>query len=276
MLSCFDHVTIAVRDLAEASARYALLLGAPPTWRGEHAQLGTRAALFGLENGLLELVGPRDEHAPEAEGLRAWVAANGEGLQALAFGTEDARALSEALRARGLRATPPQEGEAQGEDGRQRRYRVVELSPRATRGLSVLAVERADALSLRRRDLVPAAVSALDHVVVRTSDVAAARALYGDGLGLRLALEREYEGRRMLFFRVGGVTIEVVEERKAGESDRLVGLAYRVRELEAAHARLAGRLDVSELRVGRKPGTRVFTVRDAGVPTLFVHDPARA
>ena len=48
-------------------------------------------------------------------------------------------------------------------------------------------------------------------------------------------------------------------------------------DLEAAHARLsqAGR-DVSELRTGRKPGSRVFTVRDGtqNVPTLFIaHTP---
>ena len=42
-------------------------------------------------------------------------------------------------------------------------------------------------------------------------DIEAARALYGDGLGLRLALDRSFEawGVRLLFFRVGGLTVEV-------------------------------------------------------------------
>jgi hypothetical protein len=36
-------------------------------------------------------------------------------------------------------------------------------------------------------------------------------------------------------------------------------------------------VDVSDVREGRKPGTRVFSVRGgtAGVPTLILRDPAR-
>ena len=58
MLSGFDHVTIIVNDVERAVSRYTALLGSAPTWRGEHPDLGTRAALFGLSNSLIELVGP--------------------------------------------------------------------------------------------------------------------------------------------------------------------------------------------------------------------------
>ena len=112
-------------------------------------------------------------------------------------------------------------------------------------------------------------------------------ALYGDGLGLRLALDRTFPkwGARLLFFRVGGITLEVAasiatdegdaEEKPlvSSERDRLSGLSFRVRDAGAARARLeASGFDVSEVRDGRKPGTRVFTVRDGtcGVPTLVL------
>ena len=55
--------------------------------------------------------------------------------------------------------------------------------------------------------------------------------------------------------------------------DRFGGLAWRVADPDAVQARLAGAgFDVSEVRSGRKPGTKVFTVRDApaGVPTLML------
>jgi len=50
--------------------------------------------------------------------------------------------------------------------------------------------------------------------VLRTRDPEAARAFFGEGLGLRLALDREFPawGARLLFFRVGGVTVEVAAE----------------------------------------------------------------
>jgi catechol 2,3-dioxygenase-like lactoylglutathione lyase family enzyme len=127
-------------------------------------------------------------------------------------------------------------------------------------------------------------VHALDHVVVRTADPEAAVALYGAGLGLRLALDRSFEdwGVRLLFFRIGGLTVEVAAalpsaapEAGLGEADRdrLWGLSWRVGDVEAARARLAGAgFDVSPVRRGRKPGTRVCTVRGepCGVATLLI------
>ena len=121
-------------------------------------------------------------------------------------------------------------------------------------------------------------MEALDHVVVRTSDPDAAIALYGQGLGLRLALDRSFGQTRMLFFRVGGVTLEVVQAPELAERDAFYGIALRVRDLDAAHARLAAAgLALNEARDGNKPGTRVFSVKSGtcNVPVLFVRDPAR-
>jgi len=276
MIDCFDHITIAVHEIDSAVTTYTRLLGAPPVWCGAHPEHGSHAALFGLENALVELVAP-DAQADEALGLRAHLDARGEGLSALALGTSDAAALSGALRARGLRATPPQHGEARDMSGGVREYRTVELSARTTRGLSVFAVERTERLPAVAAP-PPASAHALDHVVIRTSAPDAAIALYGTGLGVRLALDREVAGARMLFFRVGGVTLEVVHDPKLGEHDQLWGAAYRVCDIEAAHARLAAEgCTLGEIKRGQKPGTRVFTVRDGTceVPTLILRDPAR-
>lgn len=279
MLTSFDHVTIVVSDIDVAVRAYERVIGRAPTWRGRHPELGTKGALFGLSNGVIELSGP-GEDPDQAEGYRIHLRTRGEGLHAMAFGTQDAAACTAGFRLRGLRATEPQEGEARGEDGAVRRYRAVELSTRMTRGLKILVVERPDAaeLQLRAGAAAPDDVEALDHVVVRTSDASAAIALYGQGLGIRLALDREIGGRRMLFFRIGGVTLEVVEDPSVTGADVLHGVAYRVRDIDAAHARmLASRLAVSEVRDGAKPGTRVFTVQDGtcAVPTLILRDPAR-
>ena len=122
------------------------------------------------------------------------------------------------------------------------------------------------------------APSALDHLVLRSADLEAAHALYGKALGLRLALDTTFAGVRMLFFRLGGVTIEVVHDPSVGTEDVLLGIAYRVADLHGAHARLgAVGLALGPLRPGNKPGTEVFSVRDGtcGVPTLILRDPSR-
>jgi catechol 2,3-dioxygenase-like lactoylglutathione lyase family enzyme len=284
MLSGFDHVTVAVRDVEAAAASYAMLLGRAPAWRGRHVGLGTDVALFALDNALIELVGPlAGAPVEEAEGLRARLAAQGEGLMTLAFATDDAAACSAALRSRGVRATRPESGTARALDGSERSYQSVELARSATRGVTVLAVQRPDMAALRgsarpREHTPPNTLHALDHVVVRTSQPQAALALYGQQLRIRLALDRELGGTRMLFFRIGGVTIEVVQEPALVDHDALWGLAFRARDLPAAHARLsAAGFALGEVRKGRKPDTQVCTVRSGtcGVPTLLLFDPSR-
>lgn len=121
-------------------------------------------------------------------------------------------------------------------------------------------------------------IAGLDHVVVRTPDPERAVALYGGRLGLDLRLDRTSEayGSRMLFFVCGGLVIEITHDQKAGVDagpDLIRGLAWRARDIDRAHARMSrAGIAVSELRTGRRPGTRVFTVRSqtAGVPTLVI------
>jgi catechol 2,3-dioxygenase-like lactoylglutathione lyase family enzyme len=278
MITGFDHVTVAVQDLNAAIHDYQRLLGSAPSWRGAHPALGSEGALFALSNGAIELVAPRPD-AEESEGLRALLASQGEGLIALAFCIDDADTASATLRERGVRVTAPEAGEALGENGEIRSYRTLQLSPRATRGLSVLCVERPDLRDLRAHAAPPAhAVEALDHVALRSSDPDAGIQLYGAGLGLRLALDRTFGTTRMLFFRVGGVTLELVQDAGVAERDAYYGLALRVRDLEAAHARLAAAgCALSEMRDGHKPGTRVFSVKSGtcGVPTLLIRDASR-
>jgi hypothetical protein len=85
-----------------------------------------------------------------------------------------------------------------------------------------------------------------------------------------------------MFFRCGDLVVEIVHhlnEAGRGKHDNLWGLSWRVADIDAAQARMtAAGLDVSEVRTGRRPGTRVFTVHTGtlGVPTLVIQPAARA
>ncbi|MGY4297467.1 catechol 2,3-dioxygenase-like lactoylglutathione lyase family enzyme [Bradyrhizobium sp. i1.4.4] len=114
-------------------------------------------------------------------------------------------------------------------------------------------------------DIAP--IDGLDHVVVTTEDSDRAAALYGARLGLDLALDRSHQDwGQLMFFRCGDLIVEVVRRPVAGGDslhDRLWGLSWRVADIDATRARLiAAGLDVTEVRNGRKPGTRIMTVRN--------------
>ena len=283
MLHSLDHVIVGVRDLEARAKTYTALLGRAPSWRGTHPGQGTANALFRLENTYLELLGPVGEGG-SASMLRARLDSDGEGLIGMAFGTDDADACARALRDRGLSPTDPVPGTGRDPDRpHERAWKNVILPPDQSRGPLVFAIEHLsppDALPLAE-PLAPgdSIVTGLDHIVVNTQDVLATKAFYGEKLGLRLALDQTFEKRgiRLLFFRVGGVTVEVASRLAApidaSARDRLWGLAWRVPDADAARARLvAAGFEPTPTRDGHKPGTRVCSVDQGvqGVPTLLI------
>jgi len=167
------------------------------------------------------------------------------------------------------------------EAGRERILRYAMTRASTTRGLQLFLVDR-DASAEAWPASPPAgdasaAIAAIDHVVVRTANAEAAIALYGAKLDLDLRLDRSNPdwGSRLLFFRCGDAVVEIgagLDPAVSDEPDRLGGFAWRAPDPEQARERmLAAGLDVSELRKGRKPGTSVFTVRDAvGGPNLVI------
>ena len=307
MPSALDHLTLAVDDVDAAAGPMARLLGRRPSWRGEEPARRVETVLFRLENTVVELAAPGGE-GPEADALRRRLAARGPGLAGLAFATEDAAEVVRRLREHGLRAQEPRaEVGRDVQSGAFRRWRRVAIAEEDTRDVPLSVLEPASPPEILPEAPAlfeePASAFAVDHVVVRSADPEATRVLYGDVLGLRLALDRTFPqwGVRLLFFRVGGLTVEVAasldgaegagarpsggaaaeddESAPAPGTDRLWGVSYRVRDADAARARLAGLgFDVSEVRTGRRPGTRVFTVRDApfGVATLMLEPPPRS
>ena len=283
MLHALDHAVVVVEDLEAATASYRELLGRRPSWRGEHPRLATANTLFRLANTYLELLSPVSDGG-FADQLRARLAERGEGLLALAFATDDAAACSRTLRERGVEASDPVAGEGRDEArGAERRWRNVILPAERTRGVMIFCIEQlSPPEALPPAEVVKdeaSSVEALDHVVVRSRDAGATRALYGETLGLRLALDKEFPqyGSHLLFFRVGGVTVEIGApldpDPQPDTTDELWGLAWRTPDVDAAQKRLAAAgFDVSRVRSGRKPGTRVCTVKapTQGVATLVI------
>lgn len=144
-----------------------------------------------------------------------------------------------------------------------------------TRGLHLQASqEQADVVLPVNPD--KPGIQTVDHVVLTTNDANDCIRLFGDELGMRLALDQTVEkwNARMLFFREGSMTLEVIERLdKLPARDTFWGISYRVGNLKRAHELLVSNgVLLSEIRPGRKPGTEVATVKshNGGIETLLV------
>ncbi len=278
IVAALDHVVIAVRDLDAAVAAYRTVLGRAPSWRAEAHGGGATVVTFALANVAVELMAPSGSGAT-AERLNAVLDAQGEGLVSLAFAAGDVERAHRRLSRLGLDPEPVADGlSVDAETGARRPWRRTRAATAKTHGVRIFLMQQAALPPARLLAPEPATVAGLDHVVIRTPDPERATALYGARLGLDMRLDRSNEawGARLLFFRCGDLIVEVAHDLKAGLGDgpdRLWGLSWRVPDALAARARLqAAGLDVSEVRGGRKPGTRVLTLRDStcGVPTLLL------
>ncbi|MES3029037.1 MAG: VOC family protein [Pseudomonadota bacterium] len=272
MITGLDHVALAVNDLDAAIAGYTALLGRKPNWVGGDG--GARHAWFQLPNMALDVITPHGEGA-FGDTIRKHLAEHGEGIWALAFTVDDIEAATKLVGRRGLRGSTPGPVRSTHEDGRKRYWTTSSLNPADTGGLTILlAAPPRDGVGWplsEPLDGEAAAVTQLDHVVIHTTNPDRALAIYGAKLGLDLRLDRSNAdwGVRQLFFRCGDAVVEMGASLKTPASDapdRFGGLAWRVADPDAVQARIAAAgFDVSDVRTGRKPGTKVFTLR-SGVP----------
>ncbi|MBE9537963.1 MAG: hypothetical protein IMF06_02720 [Proteobacteria bacterium] len=121
----------------------------------------------------------------------------------------------------------------------------------------------------------------VDHLVLRTGDADDCVNLFSVGLGIRFALDRDAPqwGGRMLFFRVGKLTLEVIEPTDdKPEKDYFWGIAYQCPDISTTAATLRQRgVELSEVRDGRKPGTKVATIKShsLALPTLLIEPAIR-
>ena len=115
---------------------------------------------------------------------------------------------------------------------------------------------------------------ALDHLVLTTNKSDDLINLYEKELGIRLALDQFVEkwGGRMLFFRTGQATIEVIDNKVEG-NDQFWGLAWKTKDIRKKREYLIENgFNVSDVKDGRKKDTLVATVKfdEVKIPTLLV------
>ena len=274
MITGLDHVVVLASDIDAGASAYQTLLGRAPSWRNRGD--GAARALFTLDNTTLELMAP-DGTGEGASRIRAVLAEQGEGIASLCFRTNDITKMHRRLDRLTLKPEPVAEVESRDEaSGARLSWKRTRAATEATRGVRMFFLELSGQRP-RSASTTEAPITAMDHVVVSTTDPERAAALYGARLGLDMALDRSHpEWGRLMFFRCGDLIVEVTSRpgnTDESKPDRLRGICWRVLDIEATHARLAAAgVDVSEVRSGRKPGTRVMTVKSdtCGVPTLLV------
>ncbi|MBR1166537.1 VOC family protein [Bradyrhizobium liaoningense] len=274
MITGLDHIVVLAADIGAARAAYQTLLARAPAW--QNSGEGADRVLFTLDNMTIELMAPHG-FSVTADRMRALLGDQEGVLASLCFRVADIGKMHRRLERVALRPDPVAVVESSDAvTDAVLHWKRTRAATELTRGVRMFFLELADERPKSvATDIAP--IEGLDHVVVTTEDSERAAALYGARLGLDLALDRSHQDwGQLMFFRCGDLIVEVVRRPVAGGDathDRLWGLSWRVADIDATRARLiAAGLDVSEVRTGRKPGTRIMTVRNGtcGIQTVLL------
>lgn len=276
------HCVLVAPELDSAVATYAALLGRDPDWISAPREDGAATALFVVDHTAIEILAPVGEGAT-ADKLRETITTDGPGLKSIAFAVQSLDRFHTLLSRRGLAPGDIWEREVAGAEGfESKKWRACRIPDDHTAGIKTFFVEEEN--RIMPKSVGGDCVHTMDHFVIATPNTERTVAHYGGRLGLDLRLDRAHPewGTHFLFFKTGGLIFEIVkmlkDERSPDDPDKMYGLTWTVKDLNAARERLRNvGLSVSEIRNGRKPGSRVFTVRDGtlNVPTLFIAHEAR-
>jgi catechol 2,3-dioxygenase-like lactoylglutathione lyase family enzyme len=276
MIKSIDHILVAVEDLDIAVKDYSLVFGFSPTWQGSHPSLGTKNALFPLDNLYFELIAKNDEGSL-ADTVSKHLEKNGESIFGLALETDNIEIAKKALSVSLDTDLEILDGKGVNNISKEERHwRNIFIPKKFSRGIFTLLIQHTKGNLPKHKISDESFISRMDHVVINSNDPDGLIDLYNKKYGIRLALDQFVEqwGGRMLFFRTNHTTIEAIGIKKnESPEDTLWGLAWTTKNIKKTHKRLldAG-VSITDVKDGRKPNTLVATIKShcSNVPTLLI------
>lgn len=277
MIVGIDHIVLLCPAIEIGISVYETLLGRPADWTTQDPA-GSASAFFQLDHMGIELLAPSGR-GPMATRLDELLAQDGAELQTLVFASDALEADHRLFTRRALQPESIVNGESiDAATARTRRWQRFRIGNEQSGGLRTFVLQRFSDDPLQPCHSPAGALIDLDHLVIATEQPEEALVRYGARLGLTLTLDKANpaQNSRLLTFAAGTAKIEVTyraSTTSARRPDHLWGITWLTADIEATHARMAGAgLATSEIRLGMRRGTRVFTVRDGtlGVPTLIV------
>lgn len=227
MITRFDHVIIATRNLDAATQLYSKRFGLDARFGGRHTGRGTHNAIvrFGLD--YLELLSVVDEdelRASPAKRVRLldFLARQEGGLLAYCLATDDIDALAEQFRGAGLDALGPFDMERTRPDGITLKWRLLIPGGSAYRQPWPFFIQwemgDEERLTHDMPGKHPLGATGVTGIAIAVTDLDAARHLYSEQLGLELHTQDVVDelGIARLQYQLGDFQIDLLVAESAG------------------------------------------------------------
>ena len=250
MIKSLDRVTYLANSLEKAEKTFSSFFNLKPSKRVIHTEQNYESLIYVFENMCFEVIEKKDD-LPEKNKLYGF------------------SLLSDDLSKIDVSTTSEKNNRNEEFEDKVQTVKSIDIKQSPDFQLSVNEYEDLDIDRENKNNLF-----ALDHLVLTTNKSDELINLYEKELGIRLALDQFVEkwGGRMLFFRTGQATIEVIDNKVEG-NDQFWGLAWKTKDIRKKREYLVENgFNVSDVKDGRKKDTLVATVKfdEIKIPTLLV------
>jgi len=272
VLTQFKNIMILSKNLEEDSINISSFLGFKETSNLNIPELGFKSSVFELLNSEVHLLSNIADAKNVYENSFDYKHKN-ESIFAICLGSNDFLNDYKKFSELGLNPSKINSGFHEDRDKVKHEIRFFSFPINKTCGLRILISEASE---IQIRDFGEDVITKINQVVVYASEMESLKELFESKLGVRLALDQEFDfgqgKNRMMFFKIGGVTIEIVEDTKINKNS-YSGIGWHCDSISLNHKRFSERgFSISPIRKGRKEGTLVSTIKDAplSVPTIII------
>ena len=250
MIKSLDRISYLTNSLEEAEKTFSAFFDANPSKKVISKDRNYESVLYGFENMNFEIIRKNDGSSEEDK------------LCGFSLLSDDLTGLN-------ISTSYDEYENNEESDNKTQLIKSIDIKQSPDFQLSVNEYEELDMNRSNDNNLF-----ALDHLVLTTNKSDALINLYEKELGIRLALDQFVEkwGGRMLFFRTGHATIEVIDNKVEG-NDEFWGLAWKTKDIRKKREYLIENgFNVTHVKDGRKKDTLVATVKfdEIKIPTLLV------
>ena len=272
MLTRVQNIFLVTKNLEETSRKFSIFFGRKSNFTGQSKNLGIDIISFGLNKTNICLISPKSSGI-WSKTINNFLKNKGEGIFGINFSSDNLESDYDNFVKNKLKLSDKISGYFEGNNKSQIKFSFFNILDNNIKNLNILISNEIDFQN--NKVYSKNNVSKVNQLVIQTDDPESIKGIFDGKLRIRLALDKTFKewAGRMLFFRLGGVTLEVVEGKDIKQNSQYYGIGWHADNYNNCYnALLKDGFSFSEIRKGRKKGTLVSTLKKPilNIPTILI------
>ena len=272
MLTRVQNIFLATKNLEETSKKFSIFFGRDPNFIGQSRKLGIDIISFGLNKTNICLISPKSSGI-WFETLNNFLKNKGEGIFGINFSSNDFDSDYNHFIKNDLKLSAKFESNFEANNQNQIKFSFFNVLDKTIEGLNIFISNEINFQNNKANS--KNTVSKVNQLVIQTEAPDSIKDIFEGKLNIRLALDKTFKewAGRMLFFRLGGITLEVIEGKDIKQNSKYFGIGWHADNYNKCYnALLNNGFSLSEIRKGRKEGTLVSTLKEPilNIPTILI------